>query len=113
MTKTVSDMQAEIMDLKRKNIDLQQRLDVFQYKLTEDGADLIYTNGSRRSLHESLLTTDRMTPDRPRSNGEMSTSMIWSSVWRKNKSKISQEDEIFDERGRSNYPICFNNICFS
>jgi hypothetical protein len=59
------------MDMKRKNVDLQQRLDIFQYKMGEDSemATSTHSNSSgrstgTRSIHDPVFPGDRVTPDR-------------------------------------------------
>lgn len=56
------------MDMKRKNVDLQQRLDIFHYKMGED-AEMVsstHSNSSAgtRSIHEPVFPADRITPER-------------------------------------------------
>lgn len=71
MTKDLTIIQNELMDMKRKNVDLQQRLDIFQYKVGEDGEMVTSTHSNSsgrstgtRSIHDPIFPVDRNTPDR-------------------------------------------------
>ncbi|KAI6215383.1 hypothetical protein M3Y94_00379300 [Aphelenchoides besseyi] len=122
LTKTIGEMQNEITDLKRKNVDLQQRLDVYQYKMGEANTEMInstYSFDSRRSnttrpVSQSSINHEFITPKRTNSNSEMtmSTPMVWSSVLRKTKPKISQ-DEIYDDGGKIEFDNSSNSMAAS
>jgi hypothetical protein len=68
MTKDLASIQNELMDMKRKNVDLQQRLDIFHYKMGEDNEMVSSTHSNSsagtRSIHEPVFPADRVTPER-------------------------------------------------
>jgi hypothetical protein len=68
MTKDLTSIQNELMDMKRKNVDLQQRLDIFHYKMGEEGEMISSTHSNSstgtRSIHEPVFPADRATPER-------------------------------------------------
>lgn len=66
MTIDLANLQNELIDFKRKNVDLQQRLDIFNYKMGGGDGEMIastHSNSSTRSIHDTVLPGDRVTPD--------------------------------------------------